>query len=243
MEASGHAARALNWDELPGLFPDFPAPGRWLGRLQSQARLIAEAAPAVRVTAANEPDAVRRHFAESLEILRLILRSGPIESLADVGSGGGFPGLVIASVLPGVTVHLIEPLGKRARLLGSIAQALGVENVTVHQVRAEDAGRGLLRDSCDVVTARALAGLSELLEYTAPLCVPGGRIVLPKGSGFEAELAAAQGAMTVLGCGLVTCEAMRSEISATLSVATFRKAGVTPATYPRRAGMPAKRPL
>lgn len=243
MPTSHDATPTLTWDDLPRLFPDLAAPGRWLPRLRRHAELILEAAPAVRVTAVDEPDTVRRHFAESLEILRIALRSGPFESLADIGSGGGFPGMVIASVLPATTVHLVEPLGKRARLLAAMASAIGLENVTVHQMRAEEAGRTLLRDSCDVVTARAVAGLSELLEYTAPLCSPGGRIVLPKGSGFEVEFAAAQGALSALGCELAECEAMRPEISETLVVATFGRLGPTPPAYPRRPGIPAKRPL
>jgi 16S rRNA (guanine527-N7)-methyltransferase len=205
--------------------------------------MLAAAAARVRVTSVPREEWVRRHFAESLELLRIVLERSACESLADVGSGGGFPGLVIAAVRPGCVVHLIEPLQKRARLLVDMAEELGLTNVSVHPVRAEEAGRGPLRDSCGVVTARAVAGLSELLEYTAPLARPSGLIALAKGSGLEEEVSAAGAACEALRCALVGIEAMRAEVAKVGFVALFEKTGATPERYPRRAGIPAKRPI
>lgn len=234
----------FNWDRLPVLFPGFPAHDRWLPLLRRHAELIEAAAPRVRVTAVPADEAVRRHYAESLELWRIVLaRHDAPRVLADVGSGGGFPGLVIAAVAPHVTVHLVEPLQKRARLLEEMARDLELTNVTVHAVRAEEAGRGALRDATDVVTARAVAELRELLEYTAPLAAPGALLAFPKGSGLDAELEAAWNAMQTLGAELAGIEPMRPEVSETLRVVTFRKTGSTPAAYPRRPGIPGKRPL
>jgi 16S rRNA (guanine527-N7)-methyltransferase len=120
---------------------------------------------------------------------------------------------------------------------------MGLENVTIHAVRAEEAGRSRLRDSADIVTARAVAGLRELLEYTAPLCRTGGVLALPKGSGLSPEAAAAGHALAELGVSSDGAVPMRGEVSQQLSVALFRKERPTPDRYPRRAGVPAKRPL
>jgi len=233
----------MGWDALPGLFPEFPEPGRWLEMLERHAALLAAAAPRVRVTSTPPGEWVRRHYAESLELLRILLGRSRCESLADVGSGGGFPGLVIAAVRPECEVHLVEPLRKRASLLEEIAAALGLTNVTVHAQRAEEAGRGPLRDSCAVVTARAVAPLAELLEYTSPLARPRGLLALAKGSAAEAELGEATAAARALGCSFRGLVAMRPEISVNVSVALFEKAGPTPERYPRRPGMPGKRPI
>lgn len=188
--------------------------------------------------------AVQRHYAESLELLRIAFEHGADPStIVDVGSGGGYPGLVLAAALPRSTVHLVEPLQKRARLLESIAGEMGLENVTVHARRAEEVGRGSLRGSATLVTARAVAALAELLEYTAPLSAPGGVLALPKGSGHPEELAGAERAMAELGVSHSATVAMRPEVSDAVSVVLFAKTGPTPERYPRRPGMPAKRPL
>ncbi|MGH2633726.1 MAG: 16S rRNA (guanine(527)-N(7))-methyltransferase RsmG [Tepidiformaceae bacterium] len=235
-----------SWDSLPGLFPGFESSARWLPILQEHARLLAAAGPAIRVTSVPVDQWPERHYAEALELLRLILdaRGGVApRSLIDVGSGGGFPGLVIAAVLPGTAVWLIEPLQKRARLLHSLAAELGLANIEVVSARAEEAGRGPLRESADMVTARAVAGLRELLEYTAPLARADGLLALPKGSGLERELESAASAMELLGVEEAGSVAMRPLVTQTLRVAFFKKVGATPQRFPRRAGMAAKRPL
>lgn len=233
----------MEWDELPPLFPELPEPGRWLALLRRHAAMVEGAAPRVRVSSVPAPEAVRRQYAESLELWRIVSRHNTPSTLADVGSGGGFPGLVIACVAPEVAVTLVEPLQKRAALLGDMAAALGLTNVTVAPSRAEVAGRGPLRDRADCVTARAVAEIRELVEYTVPLAAAGGTIVLPKGSRLSEELAAADHALRELACELVGVEPMRATVSETVSVVRLRKVAVTPERYPRRAGIPRKRPL
>lgn len=235
----------LQWDDLPGLFPSFPTPGRWLPLLVRHLDLLEAARDRARSTAVSPEDAVRRNYAESLEILRIAEEAGggPFPSLADVGSGGGYPGLVIAIVRPGSAVHLVEPLQKRARLLEEMALALGLANVTVHPLRAEQAGRGPLRDSFSLVTARAVAELRELLEYTAPLAQPFGLLAIPKGSALDQERARAAHAMSELAVDPSAVVPMRPEISDLLRVSLFRKHHPTDSRYPRRPGLPGKRPL
>lgn len=233
----------LLWEALPDLFPGVPGASRWLPLLRRHASLLAEAAPRVRVTSVPAAEAVRRQYAESLELFALLRTEREPDLLVDVGSGGGFPGLVIAIVAPEVRVHLVEPLRKRAALLDELATSLALANVVVHPLRAEEAGRGPLRDSAAAVTARAVAPLRELLEYAAPLARPGGLLALAKGSALHSELATAGAACRELGLAFHRAAAMRPEISATMRVAFFAKTGATPDRYPRRPGVPARRPL
>ncbi len=235
----------MEWDELPALFPMFGDSSRWLPLLQSHQALIVEAEPHTRVTSVAHRDAVQRHYAESLETWRLAVQVAGHEPaiVVDVGSGGGYPGIVFACLAPETTVHLIEPLQKRARLLDATAKTLGLANVTVLAARAEDAGRGPLRGVAELVTARAVAPLAELLEYTVPFATLGGALVLPKGSALEGELAHAHQAMAVLACAHRKTLPMRPAISENVVLACFEKTGETPSTYPRRAGIPGKQPL
>lgn len=235
----------MNWDDLPRLFPGFEEPSRWLPLLQRHLELLEARSATARVTSVPAAEAVRRHFAESLELLRVAEATEPagFKRCIDVGSGGGYPGLVIAIARPGVDVHLVEPLQKRGRLLEEIAASLGLTNVTVHPLRAEDAGRGQIRASAGLVTARAVAPLRELLEYAAPFAADGGLLALPKGSALEDDLAGATTAMTELGVTFVSIAAMRPEISEMVRVALFRRRGAIPDRYPRRTGVPRLRPL
>ena len=230
----------LAWESLPDLFPELPDPGRWLPLLRRHAALLAVAP--VRTTTVSGDEVVARHYAESLEAYRL---SGAPGSgvVVDVGSGGGFPGLVIAAVAPETEVHLVEARRKRADLLTELAAALELDNVTAHGERAEEAGRGALRDGADLVIARAVAPLPVLIEYLAPLTATGGAIAAVKGSRGASELAEAATAIATLNCEHTGVEAMRSEIAGRMRVLRFRKLGATPARYPRRPGIPEKRPL
>lgn len=228
------------WDSLPDLFPQFARPGRWAPLLRRHAGLLA--ASPVRATSVTGAAAVARHYAESLEAFRLA--GAPEEGMVvDVGSGGGFPGLVVAAVAPALEVHLVEARRRRAELLAELADALGLARVTVHAARAEEAGRGPLRDGADLVLARAVAPLPALLEYCAPLAAPGALVAAVKGSRGEAELARSGAAMGALACEFAGMDAMRAAIAPTMRVLRFRKLGPTPARWPRRPGMPVKRPI
>ena len=169
----------------------------------------AEPAEAVEVFGSHLP-VVRRYAADlaehgivlgligPLELPRLwsrhVLNSGLLAafipqgaSVADVGSGAGLPGLVLAAARPDTTVTLIEPMERRVAWLEQESARLGLENVVVERARAEDAAPGRF----DVVTARAVGALAGLLPITVPLGKPGGRLALMKGASVEAELAKA----------------------------------------------------
>lgn len=234
----------ITWDELPALFPEFENPGRWLPLLQRHLAMVQAAAPHTRVTSVPPEKAVRRQYAECLELLRVAgLPDAHTSSVVDVGSGGGYPGLLIAVIFSETPVALVEPLKKRARLLASMAADLGLARVSVVAERAEEAGRGPLRDSASLVTARAVAPLAELLEYAAPFARTGGRMVLAKGSALAVELDGARRAQDELRCAYDGTQDARPVISASLAFAVFRKLAPTPPSFPRRPGVPGKKPL
>jgi 16S rRNA (guanine527-N7)-methyltransferase len=233
----------LTWDDLPPHFPEFPAPERWLPLLQAHARILGENVASVRTTTVEAAEAVFRHYAESLELLRLVEGRHPPGPRVDIGPGGGFPGLVFAALQPDVPITLIEPLKKRARLLELAIEAMALPRASVVALRAEEAGRTALREQASLVVARAVAPLPELLEYCAPLACPGALIALPKGRGLDQEVAAATTALTTLTCVVEDVVPMRPAVSATPHVLFIRKQGRVPAAYPRRPGVPRKRPL
>ena len=109
-------------------------------------------------------------------------------TLIDIGSGAGFPGLVIAAIRPDVQCTLIEPLGRRAHWLREEADRLGLTNVEVRNERAEEAAGHVI---ADFVTARAVSALKTLVPLAAPLLKQGGQLVLMKGQKVEEEVRAA----------------------------------------------------
>ena len=128
-------------------------------------------------------DAWRRHILDSAQLFRH-LPEGPVR-LADLGSGAGLPGLVLA-IMGATEVHLVEADRRKAQFLREVVLRLQLRHVRVHVARIES-----LDLAVDVVTARALAPLFELLALAAPLLAPGGRLLLLKGRNVEAELTAA----------------------------------------------------
>jgi 16S rRNA (guanine527-N7)-methyltransferase len=176
-----------------------------------------------------------RHVADSLELLPY-LASAPAEGdrlrVADVGSGGGMPGLVLACVMPEAEFTLIESVGKKARFLGDAARALGLGHVSVEQRRAEDLGQDhrVTRERFDAVTSRAVARLPLLLELCLPLVRPGGVMLTIKG-----EQAAAEVAESARELGELRGAVVDQVRTPTGTVVVIEKTGRTPRTWPRAA--------
>lgn len=200
------------------------------------------------VSAGTGREAVyRRHFAESLALLSALeARSLLTPPVIDIGSGGGFPGLVIAIAKPGLRVTLLEASQKKASFLAAAARDLGLANVRVLGLRAEDAAHDPAeREAYALATARAVAPLAVLLEYAIPFLQPGGVLAALKGSGARRELAEAADALAELhGEVIETCVLPAATAAPRPPVLVLvRKTAPTPGRYPRRAGIPAKRPL
>lgn len=139
------------------------------------------------------------HVGDTLTLLPH-LPKGP-HRLADVGSGGGVPGLILAIMRPDAQIVLIESTLKKAEFLRVTADALKLSNVTVEPRRAEEMGRSIHRDSFDVVVARAVAKLPVLVEWLLPLVKPGGYALAMKGPKVVEEIEEARKAIKRLGGG------------------------------------------
>ena len=203
------------------------------------------------LTSVTDPSEVqRRHFAESLALLAALRAAGVIAEgvpteVADLGPGGGFPGVPMRIVEPAITLTLVESNQKRADFLRHLAASLSLEGVEVVPARAEDAGRDpALREAFDLVVARALAPLAVLVAYALPLLRRGGVLAAPKGSRAAEELEEARGAISALGgVALAPVPLSLPEGAPPQTVLLVRREGDLDDRYPRRAGMPSKRPL
>jgi 16S rRNA (guanine527-N7)-methyltransferase len=229
-------------DRLEELAARFSLPSGAPERLERLLELVA-AEPQALTTVRDPAGAVEIHVADSLAALDVpaVRRAGRI---ADLGSGGGYPGLVLALALPDAQVALVESVGKKAAFLERAAVDLGLDTVEVVPRRAEDWPAGLAR--ADVVTARALAPLAVLVEYAAPLLVPGGALVAWKGRPEAAEIADADVAAARLGMSTPTARDVPADLvrgAERRRLYLSSRVGDLPAGYPRRPGMARKRPI
>ncbi len=199
----------------------------------------------VNLTAITEPkDVIIKHFIDSLYLLKTV-DIPQNSSFIDVGTGAGFPGVVIKIVRPDIKMTLLDSLNKRLVFLKALGEELGLELDYIH-MRAEDAGRDEeLREQFDISCARAVAKLSVLSEYCIPLVKVGGKFVSMKGPKFDEELKAGQKAVTTLGAKLAKSETLylpdleKSE----RNISIFEKVKPTPEKYPRHGSKISKSPL
>lgn len=188
-----------------------------------------------------------RHFLDSLSFA-LFLRKYPIDHpfhLIDVGTGAGLPGVPIKIVYPGVDVTLADSVGKKTTFLTLVGETLGLQGMRSLHARAETIGRDPAhREQYDVVVARSVAYMATLAEYLIPLCRPGGYIVAYKGNRGKEEVLECQSAIEVLGGKLIeSIPVPLPEVEDQHFLVVIKKVGETPAKYPRKAGIPTKRPL
>jgi 16S rRNA (guanine527-N7)-methyltransferase len=196
------------------------------------------------VTGVTDPAEIERiHFLDSLSLLALPAVS-TATSLADIGSGGGLPALVLALARPGMAVTAIESQRKKCEHIQNAATALELGNVTVCCLRVEDYARANGRAAYDVAVSRAVATLPVVVEYSMPLLRVGGAMVAMKGPISDQERTRAVGALAILGADRL--EAFRSDAFVGARdrwIYVAEKVRATPDGYPRRSGVPAKRPL
>ncbi len=190
----------------------------------------------------DRADAETRHVADALTLLPH-LPAGAF-TLADLGSGGGVPGLCLAVARPAAAVSLIESTGKKAAFLADAARALELTNVKVLRARAEEVGRSRARGTFDVVTSRAAGALPWLVEWSLPLLRPTGRLLAMKGERHAEELAASAAALRLLGAADPVVHPVDPMGGATGGVIIdIRKLRPTPDAFPRPAPEAKGRPL
>ena len=199
----------------------------------------------VNLTAIKEPSEVlTKHFLDSLSIFKTGLIK-PYDKVIDVGTGAGFPGLVMKIAAPSLKLTLLDSLEKRLNFLRAVCNELGITDVSFVHSRAEDAGKDpSFREKYDIAAARAVANMSTLSEYLLPFVKVGGRCLALKGPLADEELEAAEKAVKILGGRVentVSAEIPYTELKHRIAV--IKKVKPCPNAYPRKAGLPGKQPL
>ena len=197
------------------------------------------------LTAVRQPTQIQiRHFLDSLSCLQV---TGNLngQSLIDVGTGAGFPGLPLKIIFPQLKLTLVESVAKKGQFLQAVADELSLSQVQILSERAEQLGQlPQHREQYDWAVARAVAELRILVEYLLPFCRVGGKMLAQKGPGAAEEMKDSRRAIKLLGGNEPEFSTVHlPEREQTHYLITITKVAPTPGKYPRRIGVPGKRPL
>jgi 16S rRNA (guanine527-N7)-methyltransferase len=197
------------------------------------------------LTALRDAEAVRtKHFLDSFTCV-LAWKDNPPSSLIDIGTGAGFPGIPLKILYPAMRLTLVDSVGKKAEFCSHMVNKLGLDHVAVVQSRAEEIGQlPEHREKYDWAAARAVANLNILVEYLLPLVHVGGAMLAQKGETGPSEAQSCERAARILGGHI------RQLIPISLAgvveeryLIVIDKVAATPHNYPRRVGLPAKKPI
>jgi 16S rRNA (guanine527-N7)-methyltransferase len=197
------------------------------------------------LTAIRDSAGIRtKHFLDSLTCL-LAWKNSPPDKLIDIGTGAGFPGIPLKILFPQINLTLVESVGKKLQFCRHITETLQLERVSFIQARAEELGAARThREQYDWAVARAVANLPVLSEYLLPLVRVGGHVLAQKGESAPAEAQSAEKAIQVLGGHLQRLvPVLLPGVAETRYLVLIDKIATTPSGYPRRVGLPAKRPI
>jgi 16S rRNA (guanine527-N7)-methyltransferase len=197
------------------------------------------------LTAIRDSEGIRtKHFLDSLTCM-LAWRDASPNHLIDVGTGAGFPGLPLKIFQPSLQLTLVESVGKKADFCRSVAGKLGLEKVEVLQARAEEVGQmPNHRERYDWAVARAVASLPILVEFLLPLVRVGGAILAQKGESGPSEAHTSEHAIRLMGGRLrQLIKVDLPGVAEERYLVVIDKVAATPPNYPRRIGVPGKKPL
>ena len=183
-----------------------------------------------------------RHFEDSLTMLSAVeIPDGA--SVIDIGTGAGFPGMVLKIARPDINLTLLDSLNKRIVFLEAVAEAVGVKVNTLH-LRAEEGGKNALhREKYDVACARAVANLRELAEYCLPYVNVGGNFISMKGPDVQEEVNSAKPGIGTLGGKVREVRELKISDGSGRSIIVIDKIKNTPPQFPRNSGKISKKPL
>ena len=199
----------------------------------------------INLTAVRDIDGIRvKHFLDSLSCVP-VLGNMNGKSLIDIGTGAGFPGIPLRIFYPDLRLTLVDSVGKKADFCQLVVNTLHLKAVTVLKDRSEELGASKAhREKYDAATARAVAGLPVLCEYLLPLVKTGGIMLAMKGESGPEEVKAARNAVQKLGGGEPKLtEADLPEVEGKRWLIAIPKISATPPGYPRRTGLPLKKPI
>lgn len=225
---SGFDSMGIPWDD------------KKVSQLTEYAQLLVEWNKKINLTAITEPCEIAvKHFLDSASALC----TGRVEGrVIDVGTGAGFPGLVLKIMKPEIKLTLLDSLNKRLLFLKDVIEKLGIEDVELVHSRAEDGGhKKELRERFDTVVSRAVAQLPLLSELCLPYVKTGGAFLALKGPSASDEIAAAKRAISILGGS--ECEVYNTQIYGTElahNIVIIKKVRHTPIKFPRKAGLISK---
>lgn len=214
-----------------------------VNQLMEYARLLVEWNEKINLTAITDDEGIAtKHFLDSLTAINTGCVKGKV---IDVGTGAGFPGLVLKIANPEIKLTLLDSLNKRINVLKDISEKLDINDIEFVHSRAEDGGKNrLYRGKFDTVVSRAVANLTVLAELCIPFLKVGGYFLALKGPLADEELKSAERAIKILG-GEVE-EVREVEIPFTNlkhKIIIIKKVGQTPMKYPRKAGIATKTPI
>ena len=223
----------------------FPLTDRQKEQYERYFELLVEWNEKINLTAITEKDEVYlKHFYDSIApILQGLIENQPIR-LLDIGAGAGFPSLPMKILFPELDVTIIDSLNKRINFLHLLAEELGLSGVHFYHGRAEDFAQDkAFRAQFDIVTARAVARMQVLSELTIPYLKVGGRLLALKASNAPEELEEAKNALNLLFSKVEDNLQYELPNGDPRYITLVEKKKETPNKYPRKAGMPNKRPL
>lgn len=223
----------------------FPLTDRQKEQYERYFELLVEWNEKINLTAITEKDEVYlKHFYDSIApILQGLIENQPIR-LLDIGAGAGFPSLPMKILFPELDVTIIDSLNKRINFLHLLAEELGLRGVHFYHGRAEDFAQDkAFRAQFDIVTARAVARMQVLSELTIPYLKVGGRLLALKASNAQEELEEAKNALNLLFSKVEDNLQYELPNGDPRYITVVEKKKETPNKYPRKAGMPNKRPL
>lgn len=214
-----------------------------LSKFYNYMNLLIEWNEVMNLTAITEPnEIIIKHFIDSLSVLDKIDKASTI---IDVGTGAGFPGIPIKIAYPKTKVVLLDSLNKRINFLNKVIEKLDLKNIKAIHGRAEDIGRDKEhREKYDIAIARAVAPLNILLEYLMPFVKVEGKCICMKGSNVEKELEDSKKAINILNGTLEKSEEFNlANTENRRSMIEIKKTKLISNIYPRKSGVPSKKPL